>query len=401
MVDRAIRVTALLAAGALAAPAPIAGQRSSGWTEIAAADVRVISDADAAQALSLMQRVVQARHLIARATGKSAGDAVEPVLVLAPRGKDGMRQIVGDASRRNPGLLIAAALPSPFGHHFAIRLGAREARSQAVVLHEYVHLVTRQHLGDVPAWLDEGLSDFWSTLTERGERLEAGRPIDRYVRRLRRTRDWIPVADLVKVPRGRYDAVKGKVELFYAESWALVHYLLLRSQPPRIAFAPDLPADLSSLDHALRAHVRRPFSGVALEAPVGGTPAGAVVRKLSEAEALATRASVLAYGEKPEGAMSLAVRALSLEPRQPQALEALGIAFFLSNRPEQARAWLRQAVDHERAGYLAHYYYAVLNDATPPIAARHLRRSIELRPGFAPALERLSRIPGSSQRGRR
>lgn len=396
MVDRAIRVTALLVAGALTAvPAPMAGQGSSAWTEIAAGDVRVVSDADAASALSLLQRVVQARTLIARATGMTAGDAAEPVLVLAPKGKNGMREIVGDASRRNPGLLIAASLPSPYGHHFAIRLGAREARSQAVVLHEYTHLVTRQHLGNVPAWLDEGLSEFWSTLTERGDRLEAGRPIDRYVRRLRRTREWIPVADLVKVPRGRYDAVKGKVELFYAESWALVHYLLFRQQTSRIDFAPELPPDLNSLDRMLRAYVHGPLIGVAFEARPAVSPApGAVVRELSEAEALAVRASVLAYGEQPERAMTLAVRALSLEPRQPQALEAFGIALFLTNRPEQARARLGDAVRVPGVGYLAHYYYAVLNVDTPAIAVRHLRRSLELRPGFAPALERLSRIAG-------
>ncbi len=366
------------------------------WREASSGPVQVVSDGSAADTPALLRRVVTVRHLIERATGRAIGDATEPVLVVAPTGGDGMRELIGRAAQRNPGLLVAAALPSPFGHHLAIRADARQIKNDELLLHEYVHLITAAEFDPTPppAWIDEGLSEFWSTLVARGDRLEAGAPIDAFVRALRRDNGWIPIAELVRAPRGRYDTVNGKLEMFYAESWALVHYLLLKDRTPAMAYAPQLPKDVSQLDDALRAYVRTPIAGVALEPrDVKSPTAGAItVRELPESEALAIRASVMAYGENPEAGVRLASRAVALDANQPLATEALGIIYFLTNRGDEARSWLEKAASLPGAGYRSHYYYGIVMAGTPAIAARHFRRSLELRPGFGPAAEWLAAV---------
>lgn len=386
---------AALALAVLAEPArPAAAPKV--WREASSGPVQVVSDGNAADTLALLQRVVTVRNLVERATGRWIGDAAEPVLVLAPNGRDGMRELIGRAAERNPGLLVAAALPSPFGHHLALRADARQIGNDALVLHEYVHLVTAAEFDPIPppAWIDEGLSEFWSTLVARGDRLDVGAPIGAFVRALRRGRGWIPIAELVRAPRGRYDTVDGKLEMFYAESWALVHYLLLKDRTPAMTYAPQLPADLEPLDDALRAYVRTPIAGVALEPrDVNSQTAGAItIRELPEPEALAIRASVMAYGENPEAGVRLASRAVALDANQPLATEAIGIICFLTNRGDEARSWLEKAVSLPGAGYRSHYYYGIVAAGTPSIAAKHFRRSLELRPGFGPAAEWLAAV---------
>jgi Tfp pilus assembly protein PilF len=107
------------------------------------------------------------------------------------------------------------------------------------------------------------------------------------------------------------------------------------------------------------------------------------------AEAFALRASVAVYGETPGVGLELAERALRVEPSQPLALEVKGVYFFLTNRPDEARTWLKAAAEHPSATFRAHYYYAVLNAGTPLVAETHLRKALELKPGFQPALVRL------------
>jgi Tfp pilus assembly protein PilF len=118
-----------------------------------------------------------------------------------------------------------------------------------------------------------------------------------------------------------------------------------------------------------------------------------MLRALSQAEALAIRAGVAVYGERPETGRDLADRALGIDAAQPLALEVKGVYFFLRNRPDEARTWLKTAVDHPSASFRAHYYYAVLNVSTPLVAETHLKRALALKPGFQPAVERLRSFP--------
>jgi hypothetical protein len=257
-------------------------------------------------------------------------------------------------------------------------------------MHEYLHRVTQVNLGDAAAWLDEGLSEFWSTIELHEHGVRVGRELPRHARTLRSQR-LIPLRDLMEVSRGRYDLADGKLALFYAQSWALVHYLVTRNAPSKISYAPRTP-ELDSLEKGFQSYVRAGrFDAIDLPGPHRVAPVAAepILRVLTQAEAFALRASVAVYGEIPGVGFELAERALRLDPSQPLALEVIGVHFFLTNRPDEARTWLKAAAEHPSASFRAHYYYAVLNMDAPLVAQTHLKKALELKPGFAPALERL------------
>jgi tetratricopeptide (TPR) repeat protein len=96
-----------------------------------------------------------------------------------------------------------------------------------VVFHEYTHLLLRNAARFIPLWLDEGLAEYYSTyaLDSDGRRANVGKPLARHVLLLRER--FVPLADLIRVDHGSpmYNE-RDRQSIFYAEAWALTHYLM-------------------------------------------------------------------------------------------------------------------------------------------------------------------------------
>jgi tetratricopeptide (TPR) repeat protein len=94
-----------------------------------------------------------------------------------------------------------------------------------VVFHEYLHFFLNNNFTDIPLWLDEGMAEAYSTFTLEGTAAHLGAPLDTH-------RDWLhdqplmPLGQLFAIDTGSRDYQEGTRQgTFYAESWALVHYL--------------------------------------------------------------------------------------------------------------------------------------------------------------------------------
>jgi tetratricopeptide (TPR) repeat protein len=95
--------------------------------------------------------------------------------------------------------------------------------------HEFVHASLEHSTARRPLWLEEGVAEFYSTVSPEKDRWFIGRPIDDHVRVLRRA-DWLPARQLFNIGKESsvYDEAN-RAGLFYAQSWAVVH--LLYTQP--------------------------------------------------------------------------------------------------------------------------------------------------------------------------
>jgi tetratricopeptide (TPR) repeat protein len=110
-------------------------------------------------------------------------------------------------------------------NYIAVVSGRRDVRP---ILHEYAHLMLANVAPYIPLWLGEGLADYYSTFELRrdGRQAVVGRPIEEHLRMLQEGRVF-KVADLVKVQHDSPLYNEGtRRTVFYAQSWALVHYLL-------------------------------------------------------------------------------------------------------------------------------------------------------------------------------
>jgi tetratricopeptide (TPR) repeat protein len=96
-----------------------------------------------------------------------------------------------------------------------------------VAVHEYVHLLVRHSGLEVPVWLNEGLAEFYSTLKPWAGKVQVGELIQGHGYTLSRTK-FLDLETLTTVDRNspHYNE-KSRTQIFYAQSWALVHMLQL------------------------------------------------------------------------------------------------------------------------------------------------------------------------------
>lgn len=94
------------------------------------------------------------------------------------------------------------------------------------VLHEYVHLLLHTRGLKLPTWLNEGLAEVFSTFRLNGGTVEYGRPKDVYVTLLNHSA-LMPMSRLLAVDEtSPYYNEEMKAGMFYAQSWAMAHFLL-------------------------------------------------------------------------------------------------------------------------------------------------------------------------------
>jgi hypothetical protein len=104
-----------------------------------------------------------------------------------------------------------------------------------VIFHEYAHLVVSNVAMNLPAWLNEGLAEHYSTyeVSRGGREALIGRPIESHLRLLGE-KTLLPLDQLLAVTHASPLYNEGeRRSVFYAQAWALTHMLLL-GEPSRI-----------------------------------------------------------------------------------------------------------------------------------------------------------------------
>ena len=95
-----------------------------------------------------------------------------------------------------------------------------------VIYHEYLHLLLHVRGTPVPVWLNEGLAELFSTFHLDGDKVEFGAAKDNHVAVLSQSA-LLPLAKLFAVTRDSPDYnEEHRAGLFYAQAWALTHYLV-------------------------------------------------------------------------------------------------------------------------------------------------------------------------------
>jgi tetratricopeptide (TPR) repeat protein len=299
-------------------------------------------------------------------------------------------------------------------NYVALRLDARGENPYHVVYHEYVHLLTSLNLRWLPVWLDEGMAEFFATAEIAQREVLIGHPTPSQLGLLRGN-PLIPFDAFFSADHSSplYNE-ENIASIFYAQSWAVTHYLLVgdkgahetqlreymsllqqevdESEARRRAFP-----DLEQLKENIQRYIGHfSFYGIRLKTPESVEPSEFTMRRITPAESAAVRGDFLLYTQRPVEAQALLEEALQLEPDLASAHESLGFLYFQKEDYDQAGECFQKAVQLDSRSYLAQYYFAMLKehefrgrDDTGPVEAS-LRRAIELNGQFAPAYARLA-----------
>lgn len=284
-----------------------------------------------------------------------------------------------------------------------------------VIFHEYTHLLVNNTLGNAPTWFSEGLAEYYSTVKiSEDQKFVLGSPISSHVYLLREKK-ILPLRTLFQVDqKSPYYNERDKQSVFYAQSWALVHYLVLGNGGQRLnqlsrfvelmsanvpmedAFKQAFSMTFETMEKELKEYIKHDrypiISGhferkLDSEIEMQATP-------ITEAQAQAYLGDLLLHSNRAD-AEGYLQKALALDPDLAMAHASLGLLRVREGKDAEARQSLERAVAANSQNYLIHYYYAyalsragntqIVTGFAPETLARmrqELKKSIELRPDY-------------------
>jgi Flp pilus assembly protein TadD len=403
----------LLVALFLPVLAPARDKREN-WLEVRSPHFSVVSNSNEKQARRVADQFERMRSVFHTLLPKLNVDAGSPIIVLAIEDDKDFRALEPAAYLAKGQLRLAGLFLRGMDKNYVLlRLDAEGEHPYAAVYHEYTHLLFSKADG-MPLWLDEGLAEFYQNTDIHEKYVSLGQPSRENLALLQQNR-LLPLPTLFAVDHSSpYYHEENKGSIFYAESWALTHYLEYKDvhdQAHRVHDYLQLMAqgidtmtaatrafgDLKQLQSALEEYVRQgSFQYLRIPDATDVDDAVFQTRVLSAPQADAVRADFLAYNARTADARTLLDRILQEDPNNVLAHETMGFLEFQERHLDQARNWYAQAVKLDSQSYLAHYYFAAIsmNSAMDPAEETQvessLRASIKLNPNFAPSYDRLA-----------
>lgn len=402
---RFIILSIFLAIAAVAAPVPTAAKDK--WINITSKHFNIVSNAGEGDARRLASKLEQFHYVFSTLFGINATESV-PVTVVG----------FDSDSSFTPFKPQFEGKPKSVGGYFvrgddesviALKFSGGQA-PLGLVLHEYTHLLTSFNPRDWPIWLKEGIAEVYSTFDIAGKEVTVGRPVDRHVLLLRQ-RKFIPIGELFKIGHDSpYYNERDKQGLFYAQSWALAHYLMFANDGTRRpeltefikrinagaavdqAFSASFKTDAVTMEKELWRYITNDrYPGVIYQLPSTEGDKNLSVATLSEPEALAYQGNLLLRTRRLDEAEGYFKRALSADPNVTRAFEGLGFVALRRSQRAEAKEFFRQAVERKSKNHLAHAYYAdaLLREAgrslTPELVktiTESLKTSTSLMPAY-------------------
>ena len=336
----------------------LAAARPEVWVEVRSPHFTAYSNAGDAEARKALLGFEAIRSVFDRVIPGLRVDPPKPMILLVVEDEAAMKRLYpkpfeGRDPARPAGVFMAGA-----ERNYAIlRLDVDHQADQPyfVLFHEYTHSIVHQNFPALPTWLDEGIADFYGSTEIRSNQVFIGRvPLGRLQRLRQSVR--LPMETLLTVTQDSPQYQEGQqTGIFYAQSWAFVHYLFLDEQAQKAGlFGSFLKArqtvldplkaaraafgDLDKLTAILGAYAnRQTFRYLNLPLTVKLSDVDFQGRRLDEAQALVVQAEFLLHSQEGAAAEPLLARALAQAPKAPEVQAALAQSHLLRGELEPAR----------------------------------------------------------------
>jgi len=399
------------------------------WIEVQSPHFAVDSNASEQDARRVAEQFEMIRAVFLEYYGHTgASDA--PITILAAKDEETLRMLLPEFwEKKNSVHPAGVFLGGGDANYVALRLDVSLNQGADVpyepVYHEYVHYLMRHRRSQLPLWMVEGLAEFYGNTRAEGNKVLVGAPNAGNVRLLQGT-VLLPVNALFDVDASSpYYHEENKTSIFYAESWALTHYLITRDWKEKTQRMNDFDAllrngvdqreaaartigDPAGLDTMLQKYIQNSaFYDLKLDRPKIDE-SGFQARGMSNAESLAVRADFMAHDGHYPQAQAMLEEALKLDPKLGPACESMSLLYLTQRNRAQASKWASQALALNPQSFRANYYTAVTltesglhDENTLSKAEASLRTVVKINPAFAQAYDLLAYVlsqPGPTQK---
>jgi tetratricopeptide (TPR) repeat protein len=361
-------IARLIAAALLVACLPAIA--SAKWIRLRTEHFVFIGDASEGDIRRVAQKLDEFRDALTRALGGGATKSPVPTVVVVFR-SDSSFTPYKPHFQGHPIELAGVFQDGDDASYIAINAEAIDVALRTI-FHEYTHFLVGNTAGIVPVWMNEGLAELYATFEERGGRSAMlGVPNPLHLELLRGT-SLMPLRELMAVDHASAVYNEGNRRgVFYAQSWALMHYLTLGNQartpqlhtylaalrhgePPDEAFQKAF-GDVAQLERELNTYVRR-FIFQALRIDFGEKAGGAASGRglaIDDAEASAYLGDLLARLHRSDDARAHFRKLIEAHTQSARAVYGLGVLELNAGYLGEALPLLERAValDGNEAAY--------------------------------------------------
>lgn len=202
------------------------------WVEVTSPHFTVLTDTGEKQGKEIALRFEQMRAVFGSLFHRSRVNIPVPLQIVAFRNQGEFRNYA-PLWKGKPVELAGYFQGADDRNFIALDMSAPDPYS--VVFHEYAHLLLHANFPRMPAWFDEGFSEYFSSLRVNGKTVEYGNIPPNLPVILQNNR-WMPIVDLFST---QHDSAtyneRDKNTLFYAQSWITVHYIMSEQKLPAAA----------------------------------------------------------------------------------------------------------------------------------------------------------------------
>jgi tetratricopeptide (TPR) repeat protein len=378
-----VAVIAAVVAGVLPAGAQSASERQQGavrlnkdWKRVSSGDVTAVGDASEKTLREALAQIASFRAAFKQLYPTWRLDSPVPYRVVRFQNPETLRRFAPRDEKGRPQQFVGGY----FSSGADLNIIALGGGSTDVVFHEFTHSFVSRNFHSLPMWLNEGLADFHATFEadwQKGRSL-MGRPPAARLTALRRGH-FMPLKEVVlanSADIAKFWRLGDRIAMFYAESWALVHYLHIgrrdnkpgafgrfvsaieRGTPVEQAFQESFGATIEQIDGELRRYIRNPLF-LAINFELARNDAASVaVEPMTEADVKYIQGDLLNRVGAFEEADKEVANALALDPAHVPARVALANARLGLDRGPEAIDTLKAIVEQSPSSFAATYHLA-------------------------------------------
>ncbi len=254
-------------------------------------------------------------------------------------------------------------------------------KSSGTSFHEYIHFVINNNFqtSNLPVWLNEGLAEYYQTFRIKNERRAIfGEAQTGHLRLLRET-GLVPLKTISAVDYqslNEFDSDRKK--LFYAQSWAVVHYLMQKNdglldapirkylaltaagEPAETAFEKSFETTYSAIEREVENYVSKK-SLASKDFDLGEKivfETNLKTEPIIEAEWLNYLGDLLFQSQRYAAAAEVLKKSLALDDRSAKTNLSFGKTLAKQGKPADAKNYFEKAVALDGENYAANYYLA-------------------------------------------
>jgi Tfp pilus assembly protein PilF len=388
------------------------------WNEVQSPNFTVITNGGVSEARKIAGQFEQFRELFKTIFPNMRLDLGKPLVIFALKNEDSMKlflpgywEVKGRV--RPDGIYV----PGEDKHFVAVRTDVQGDFPYHVVYHEYTHAIMNLNFQGLPIWFGEGIAEYFGNATLTDKDVTVGR-VPLYHLQVIQQSKLLPVETLLEADHNSpYYNEQNRASVFYAESWAIVHYLMLDPEAAKkkllfnfltawnasgnqVQAAQQTFGDLKKFGSTMETYARQEtFYHVTYKVALHIEPKDYGVRVLSPAEAGAALGEFYVHTQRPNEAQSALEAALQEDPKLPAVHEGLGELALSRQDLDTAETEFARAINLNSTNFISYFFDArsymrhgmvSFEDYSGVVAA--LEKSISMNPNFAPAYSMLASV---------